>query len=82
MRILVRFTTCAGMTWRSTTGSRGEASGEWPPDGLECNLRSAPGGDFRIREVRDSKERSRHSGPRLMPSLAANGVELAGHLRC
>jgi len=67
MRILVRFTTCAGMTWRSTTGSRGEASGEWPPDGLECNLRSAPGGDFRISEIRDSPQRP----PRVTSSTGA-----------
>ena len=72
MRILVRFTTCAGMTWRSTTGSRGEASGEWPPDGLECNLRSAPGGDFRISEIRDSPQRP----PRVTSSTGAQVLEL------
>ena len=55
-----------------------EASGEFPPDGLDYHVAFSSGGSFRVSEIWDSKEQFEAFGQRLMPILAANGVELAG----
>ena len=55
-----------------------EASGEFPPDGLEYHVAFSAGGSFRVSEIWDSMEQFEAFGQRLMPILAANGVELAG----
>jgi hypothetical protein len=80
MSILVRFTTAAGMTAQKYDDTLPliEASGQWPPDGLEYHVAFSSGGDFRVSEIWDSKEQFEAFGARLMPILAANGVELAG----
>ena len=57
---------------------RVEASGEWPPDGLEYHVAFTSGGAFRVSEVWDSREQFDAFGQRLMPILAEGGVELAG----
>ena len=55
-----------------------EASGQFPPDGLDYHVAFGAGGSFRVSEIWDSKEQFEAFGQRLMPILTANGVELAG----
>ena len=55
-----------------------EASGEFPPDGLEYHVAFSSGDSFRVSEIWDSKEQFEAFGQRLMPILAAGGIELAG----
>jgi hypothetical protein len=80
MSILVRFTGAHDMTAEKydETLPQIEASGEFPPDGLEYHVAFSAGGSFRVSEIWDSMEQFEAFGQRLMPILAANGVELAG----
>jgi hypothetical protein len=80
MSILVRFTGAPGMTAEKydTTMPSIEASGEFPPDGLDYHIAFNAGGSFRVSEIWDSKEQFEAFGQRLMPILAQNGIELAG----
>ncbi len=80
MSILVRFTGAPGMTPEKydETLPRIEAAGEFPPDGLEYHVAFSSGGSFRVSEIWDSMEQFEAFGERLMPILAAGGVELAG----
>ena len=80
MSILVRFTGAAGMTAEDydRTLPEIEASGEFPPDGLEYHVAFSSGGNFRVSEIWDSKEQFETFGQRLMPILAKSGIELAG----
>ena len=55
-----------------------EASGTFPPDGLEYHVAFSSGGSFRVSEIWDSMEQFEAFGQRLMPILAENGIELAG----
>ena len=55
-----------------------EASGAFPPDGLEYHIAFSSGGSFRVSEVWDSQEEFDAFGQRLMPILSESGVELAG----
>jgi hypothetical protein len=78
--ILVRFTGAPSLTAEKydATMPRIEASGEWPPDGLEYHVAFSSGGAFRVSEIWDSKEKFEAFGQRLMPILSEGGVELAG----
>jgi hypothetical protein len=80
MSILVRFTGAAGMTGQKYDDVLPliEASGDFPPDGLDYHVAFESGGSFRVSEIWDSKEQFEAFGQRLMPILAENGVELAG----
>ena len=80
MSILVRFTGAPSMTAEKydATLPTIEASGEWPPDGLEYHVAFSSGGSFRVSEIWDSKEQFEAFGQRLMPILNEGGVELAG----
>jgi quinol monooxygenase YgiN len=80
MSILVRFTGAQDVTAEKydETLPLIEASGEFPPDGLEYHVAFSAGGSFRVSEIWDSMEQFEAFGQRLMPILAANGVELAG----
>jgi hypothetical protein len=55
-----------------------EASGEFPPAGLEFHVAFSSGGSFRVSEIWDSTEQFEAFGSRLMPILAEGGIELAG----
>ena len=55
-----------------------EASGQFPPDGLDYHVAFSSGGSFRVSEIWDSMEQFEAFGKRLMPILAAGGIELAG----
>jgi len=80
MSILVRFTGAPGLTADDydRTLPLIEASGEFPPDGLEYHVAFSSGGNFRVSEIWDSREQFEAFGQRLMPILAENGIELAG----
>ena len=55
-----------------------EASGQFPPDGLEFHVAFSSGGSFRVSEVWSSMEQFEAFGQRLMPILMESGIELAG----
>jgi hypothetical protein len=55
-----------------------EASGEFPPDGLDYHVAFQAGGSFRVSEIWDSQEQFEAFCQRLMPILQENGIELAG----
>jgi hypothetical protein len=78
--ILVRFTGAPGLTAESYDASMPqiEASGEFPPDGLDYHVAFSSGGSFRVSEIWDSMEQFEAFAPRLMPILAESGIELAG----
>ena len=80
MSILVRFTGAPGVTAGKydETVPRIEASGEFPPDGLDYHVAFSAGGSFRVSEIWDSMEDFEAFGARLMPILAEHGIELAG----
>ena len=80
MSILVRFTGAPNLTAEKydTTQARIQASGEFPPDGLDLHVAFAAGGNFRVSEIWDSIEQFQAFGERLMPILAESGVELEG----
>ena len=80
MSILVRFTGAPGLTAEmyDETMPRIEASGKFPPDGLDYHVAFSAGGSFRVSEIWDSKEQFEAFGQRLMPILTEGGVELAG----
>ncbi len=80
MSILVRFTGAPGLTAEDydRTMPIVQASGEFPPDGLEYHVAFSSGDNFRVSEIWDSREQFEAFGQRLMPILAENGIELAG----
>lgn len=80
MSILVRFTGAPNMSADKydETLPRIEASGTFPPDGLELHVAFSSGGSFRVSEIWDSQEQFEAFGERLMPILQESGVELAG----
>ena len=71
MSILVRFTGAPGLTAEKydETMPRFEASGKFPPDGLDYHVAFGSGGTFRVSEIWDSKEQFEAFGQRLMPIL-------------
>ena len=80
MSILVRFTGAPSLTAKKydETMPRIEASGKFPPDGLEYHVAFTAGGSFRVSEIWDSKEQFDVFSERLMPIVTESGVELAG----
>ena len=46
-----------------------EASGQFPPDGLDYHVAFTAGGSFRVSEIWDSMEQFEAFGQRLMPIL-------------
>ena len=80
MSILARFTTAPGMTAEKydETLPLIEASGQWPPDGLEYHVAFMANDAFRVSEIWDSMEQFEAFGQRLMPILTEHGIELAG----
>ena len=80
MSILVRFTGAPSLSSDryDATMPTIEASGQWPPDGLEYHVAFTAGGTFCVSEIWASREQFAAFGERLMPILEAGGVELAG----
>jgi hypothetical protein len=80
MSILVRFTGAPGMTAEKydETMPLVEASGDFPPAGLDYHVAFTSGGSFRVSEIWDSMEEFEAFVHRLMPILTEGGIELAG----
>jgi hypothetical protein len=80
MSILVRFTGAPDLTVEKYDAAMPaiEASGPFPPDGLDLHVAFIAGGSFRVSEIWDSQEQFEAFGQRLMPILAESGIELAG----
>ena len=80
MSMLVRFTGAPSLSAAKYDEMmpRIEASGQWPPDGLDYHVAFSSDGTFRVSEIWDSREQFEAFGERLMPILAEGGVELAG----
>jgi hypothetical protein len=52
-----------------------EAAGTFPPDGLDYHVCFGSEGNLRVSEIWDSREQLAEFGERLMPILAAAGIE-------
>ncbi|HWI22405.1 MAG TPA: hypothetical protein VNT22_07305 [Baekduia sp.] len=80
MSILVRFVGAESMTAEKydATMPRIEATGDFPPDGLDYHVAFTADGRFRVSEIWDSKEQFEAFGPRLTPILEESDVELDG----
>lgn len=80
MSILARFTGAPNMTadLYDSTMPAIEASGPFPPDGLQLHIAFISDGTFRVSEIWDSMEQFEAFGQRLMPILTEGGIELAG----
>ena len=80
MSILVRFVGAPtmGADKYDATMPAIEASGQFPPDGLEYHVAFTSGGNFCVSEIWDSRAQFEAFGQRLMPILDAGGIELAG----
>jgi hypothetical protein len=76
MSVLIRFAP-ASLTAEQYEESvrRLEGEGNWPPDGLEYHCCFGSEGSLRVSEIWDSREQLDAFGQRLMPVLAAVGIE-------
>jgi hypothetical protein len=76
MSILVRFTPAGATTDQyDETIQRLESQGDWPPDGLEYHVAFSAGGNLRVSEIWESRERFDAFGQRLMPVLGEVGID-------
>jgi len=76
MSVLIRFAP-ASLTAEQYDESvrRLQGEGNWPPDGLEYHCCFGSEGSLRVSEIWDSREQLDAFGQRLMPVLAAVGIE-------
>ena len=79
MSIVVRFSP-TGLTKAKydSTHAAIEASGPFPPNGLDYHICFGTDGDLRVSEIWDSREQFEAFGERLMPVLMSSGVEFSG----
>ena len=79
MSIVVRFNpTNVTMEKYDESIRRLEASGEWPPDGLQLHVLFGSEGDLKVSEIWDSADQLQAFGDRLMPILSEVGIEFSG----
>ena len=79
MSVVVRFNpTNVTMEKYDESLRRLEASGEWPPDGLQLHVLFGSEGDLKVSEIWDSAEQLQELGDRLMPILSEVGIEFSG----
>jgi hypothetical protein len=79
MSIVVRFSpTSMTAAKYDETIAKVEASGTFPPDGLDYHVCFGSEGNLRVSEIWDSREQLEAFGERLMPILAAAGIEFSG----
>src|SRR5947209_1030874 len=80
MSILARFTSAPSMNAKKYDDAmpKIEASGQWPPDGMQFHVAFEADGVFRVSEIWESQEKFEAFGQRLMPILQQEGIELAG----
>jgi hypothetical protein len=76
MSIVVRFNPIS-LTAAKYDGTMEQifASGTFPPDGLDYHVCFGSEGNLRVSEIWDSREQFAAFGERLMPILAAAGIE-------
>ena len=79
MSVLIRFAP-ASLTAEQYDESvrRLEESGDFPPDGMQLHVCFGSEGNLRVSEVWDSQEQLEAYGERLMPILAAAGIQFSG----
>lgn len=76
MSILVRFAPSGATTDQyDETIRRLESQGDWPPNGLEYHVAFSSGGNLRVSEIWESRERFEAFGQRLMPILSEVGID-------
>ena len=76
MSILIRFAPASlSADQYNESVSRLEAAGDWPPEGLDYHVCFGVDGSLRVSEIWDSPEQLAAFGERLMPILAAVGIE-------
>jgi len=74
--ILVRFAPSGATTDQyDETIRRLESQGDWPPNGLEYHVAFSSGGNLRVSEIWESRERFEAFGQRLMPILSEVGID-------
>ena len=79
MSIVVRFSpTSLTAAKYDDTIVKVEASGTFPPDGLDYHVCFGSEGNLRVSEIWDSREQFEAYGERLMPILADTGIEFSG----
>ena len=79
MSVVVRFNpTNVTMERYDESLRRLEASGEWPPDGLQLHVLFGSESDLKVSEIWDSAEQLQEFGDRLMPILSEIGIEFSG----
>ena len=75
MSVLARFTPQSMTSQQYDESIRKlEATGEFPPDGLEYHVCFGPEGSLRVSEIWESREKMVAFAERLMPILAAAGI--------
>jgi hypothetical protein len=79
MSLVVRFAPI-GLTKAKydATMEKIKASGPFPPDGLDYHICFGTDGDLKVSEIWDSQAQFDEFGERLMPILAAEGIEMTG----
>jgi len=80
MSIVVRFspTSLTVAKYDEAIRRHKEAGIELPPDGMNLHVCFGSDGDLRVSEIWDSREQLEAYGEKLMPILAATGIEVAG----
>ena len=79
MSIVVRFKPANLTTAQYDEGiSRLEASGDFPPDGMDYHVCFGSDGNLNVSEIWDSREQLAAFGERLMPVLTDVGIQFAG----
>ena len=79
MSIVVRFTpTSLTAAKYDATIQALKESGTFPPDGLDYHICFGSDENLRVSEIWDSREQLAAFGERLMPILAAAGIEFSG----
>lgn len=79
MSVLFRFKP-SGMTRQQydQVSQRLQASGAWPPDGLQLHVLFGDEGDLMVSEVWKSEEQQRVFSEKLLAELEQAGVQLTG----
>ena len=79
MSVLVRFapTNVTKEKYEESLRRLKEA-GEFPPEGMQIHVAFGPEDNMRVSEIWDSREQFAAFGERLMPILAAAGIEFSG----
>lgn len=76
MSVLIRFTP-ASLTAQQydETVRRLEASGDFPPEGMDYHVCFGTDGNLKVSEIWDSREQLEAFGERLMPILSEVGIQ-------